>query len=1465
MSSELTQYKTCAIAIPDSEKNGNVSEEIVIGAVGGTPGANPANAVVAKLSQLWDSGGVITYSYLGGSDNQKFKVDRVILEWFPYANITFERSTVGTLRISFNPQLGSWSYVGKVNQSIVSPAATMNLGWIADDDVITEQDRGVILHEFGHVLGLLHEHQSPAREGTIQLDEGAVYEYYGYSQKWDKPTIKSQIIDAYNGSDVSNYSELDLTSVMMYFMPAEMNKQHIEVPPNHALSDKDKAYMIINYPRPTAHVSAPKWTLEYALQVSGVGATTVKKILAIKAGDGSEKDKVDKIREIFTRAQVVARTRVSLNGASDPGTNPTRAEGWCREKTASTVAVPNHVAHGVVGVASKLWLPHQTITYGFMEGDAIATPYRKSLVKKALEHYMGHTSLHFQEVLMPANLEDAAERAKCNVRISLGPVQQGHYGWSFVGRDALTAMHDGVDGPGTRWATIYIGGLPVTPEAELALTQHERNDATSTLYHELGHTLGLRHEASSPNSQILNGGIVEYLAASKYDDQSVMLYEGLTYRPPLVGKTPLNPMPSTTDLDILRLFYPDNGRSDGRFSRALDDFAFTPVNKVPILTKANAAIGNGTNVNPALVAELWSALALNLNLFPRLSSRVVLNAPLHDISGPAAAAAAPTTEQAQGFLLELVNAMKQFFNPGGNQMFTLQFPGRFLDQGSYAWDTSLAGIHGQFIKPVAVNEAEFRLVDQLYDLAPNVGGPNGTNLSIVYEQVLNNLLPKYVPNGLAKQQDQIRQWLMKDVPVSQWVKDIMKRQVAREEALAKEVAFSQGGFRPVADPFSPQSPGNSGFVPVPGAMFDISSKKLEEGGDKLNRIELSEILMNEYLYAKQDWEVERDTLISQASQADLGTPESKKALNDLTRKLAHITATRQAQLAAKYSDAVVRGYSHTVREYLGYLDIASPAEALQNAKDSMREAAMSSLDGSMKTYPVQLTPIDWSAGLSTSFSLEDLTQDAEVIRLQINAKSQRLDTLNSQLVSLQMGSKGDPSDLQSKVTAAQTALDSAQSALTQTYSSNVIAMANTCLDAVGKVDTGSLAVKINVAKDVLAKLPALMDTVQKAQSNLTSSSRALSLMMAALARAEASETKQQQQQLTLQIQSITRDLKELQTRWQILTSSSGGVMVPPRPDTSNQEAPKVVLPQETTSGGSRWQTISFTSSTETRSQLNLDQSSGENKQWSCNLWFGSTSGDSSKSSATVSNLTEATKDTIDLAFRATLVTVDRGGWFQPQFFKESKAFYKVNDEISWIDNKAKGVNGLLPGFPIGFIIAKDIVVRVTHSAASSADTKKVDREAAASSGGFLCFSYSQSDSKNSTSTSSSFQAFSNGYIMKIPGPQILGYMIQKTDTDDAHLMPSELPKDFFIPDEDYNNTVNGKGPAHGASPADGTTPGEKKEPAHGASSAHDAHSTPAGATITQDKMQEVLAKMLNDKVAEMFKTTTTAGPAPASA
>ena len=108
--------------------------------------------------------------------NQQNKVRRVVTEWQKYANITFNYvegpNPTPNIRISFNPNGGSWSFVGKDVQSIDIDKATMNLGWVSGDSAeISDEENGVILHEFGHTLGMLHEHQSPLRGDKITLKE----------------------------------------------------------------------------------------------------------------------------------------------------------------------------------------------------------------------------------------------------------------------------------------------------------------------------------------------------------------------------------------------------------------------------------------------------------------------------------------------------------------------------------------------------------------------------------------------------------------------------------------------------------------------------------------------------------------------------------------------------------------------------------------------------------------------------------------------------------------------------------------------------------------------------------------------------------------------------------------------------------------------------------------------------------------------------------------------------------------------------------------------------------------------------------------------------------------------------------------------------------------------------------------------------------------------------------------------
>jgi hypothetical protein len=55
--------------------------------------------------------------------------------------------------------------------------------------------------------------------------------------------------------------------------------------------------------------------------------------------------------------------------------------------------------------------------------------------------------------------------------------------------------------------------------------------------------------------------------------------------------------------------------------------------------------------------------------------------------------------------------------------------------------------------------------------------------------------------------------------------------------------------------------------PPRGIMYDLSHKKLNQrDASTLTRLEVSEVLTNEYLYAKQSWELERDMLTNNASQ-----------------------------------------------------------------------------------------------------------------------------------------------------------------------------------------------------------------------------------------------------------------------------------------------------------------------------------------------------------------------------------------------------------------------------------------------------------------------------------------------------------------------------------------------------------------------------------------------------------------------
>lgn len=195
---------------------------------------NGRTSAIMPIGKVWMNGSTLRVRFMGGTSAQQAKAKEQALWWTQFANLTFEFNNApdAEIRIAFDPSDGAWSYIGTDNRSIPLNQPTMNLGFM---------DGGTAAHEFGHAIGMAHEHQNPA--GGIEWNEATVIQSLkGPPNNWDEATIRHNVLRKYQADQIRG-TDFDPDSIMLYFFPGSWVKSGVGTHANEVLSAVDKAYI----------------------------------------------------------------------------------------------------------------------------------------------------------------------------------------------------------------------------------------------------------------------------------------------------------------------------------------------------------------------------------------------------------------------------------------------------------------------------------------------------------------------------------------------------------------------------------------------------------------------------------------------------------------------------------------------------------------------------------------------------------------------------------------------------------------------------------------------------------------------------------------------------------------------------------------------------------------------------------------------------------------------------------------------------------------------------------------------------------------------------------------------------------------------------------------------------------------------------------------------------------------------
>jgi hypothetical protein len=141
------------------------------------------------------------------------------------------------VRVGFESNMATWSMIGRDCLRQPDSRNTMNLAWF---------DVGTVIHEFCHVLGMVHSENTP-NGFDIDWKPSAVYGWANKTFGWSQSVTDKQILKKYS-KGMMRGPGYDEKSIMKYFYPASFTKNNEIGMMNMSLSREDVEWLSTKYP-----------------------------------------------------------------------------------------------------------------------------------------------------------------------------------------------------------------------------------------------------------------------------------------------------------------------------------------------------------------------------------------------------------------------------------------------------------------------------------------------------------------------------------------------------------------------------------------------------------------------------------------------------------------------------------------------------------------------------------------------------------------------------------------------------------------------------------------------------------------------------------------------------------------------------------------------------------------------------------------------------------------------------------------------------------------------------------------------------------------------------------------------------------------------------------------------------------------------------------------------------------------